>query len=60
MNKEKKYKTISAHIPIELERMLDKKAQKEKRSMSYTVGEILEAYMKSQSDKEIKKASKEN
>ena len=60
MNKEKKYTTISAHISIELERMLDRKAQKEKRSMSYTVGEILEAYMKSSKDKGIKRGNAEN
>lgn len=41
----KKYKTVSSHISVEIERKLEEKARKNKRSLSYTIGEILEAYV---------------
>lgn len=42
----KKYKTVSAHISIEINRKLEKKAAHKNRSVSYTIGRILESYVK--------------
>lgn len=53
----KKYKTVSSHISVEIERKLEEKARKNKRSLSYTIGEILEAYVMPKAEKKGKKGA---
>ena len=48
----KQYKTISTHVSLEIAKNLEKIAEKDKRSLSYTIGEILEAYVKPKANKQ--------
>ena len=48
----RKFGTIGAHVSYEIKDALLKRAHRNKRSLSYTIGEILEAYVKPKTNKQ--------